>query len=97
MRLASSDTADREAFDAALDATPLGSFRDAGESLVHRHSLLQARPPGSSPAWPRQWTAATRKERSYPDRVAIGSNRPFAALQARPSERDGSARERASA
>ena len=60
MRLALSDTADREAFGAALDATPLGSFRDAGESLVHRHSLLQARPPGSSPAWPRQWTAATR-------------------------------------
>ena len=55
MRLASSDTADREAFDAALDATPLGSFRDAGESLVHRHSLLQARPPGS----------ATRKESGH--------------------------------
>jgi hypothetical protein len=35
-----------------------------------------------------------RKERSYTDRVANGSNRPFAALQDRPSERDGSARER---
>jgi len=42
-------------------------------------------------------TSQMRKERSYTDRVANGSNRPFAALQDRPSERDGSARKRISA
>jgi len=49
---------------------------------------------GSGQLAPRKPMSAWRKHRSFPDRVAKRSKRPFAALQVRPSERAGRTRKR---